>query len=172
MKGREIENIFLFSLPIPVIAGGPNIADSYLDSRSTLVVILLLLVASLLVIIAGLAFSLRRQKNKLRKSHEYLVRYITSNLELKKQVPGLKEPYPFFPPDITPEEFTKIIDNMLKRLMFLPLCTLLALPLGAQHLSHKATGTMTEAMAGCATHVSESYNSLPQANSPSAKAHL
>lgn len=107
-------------------------SDTCLDEKSLLVPGLLVLIASLLVVTAGLVVGLRRQKSKLRKSHEYLVRYITSNLELKKQVPGLKEPYPFNPPEITPEEFTKIINNMLKRFLFLSLFALLALPLAAQ----------------------------------------
>lgn len=128
---RTTEKIlfFLLSLFIPIYicaeenAGIPN---AFLGDRDGILVpVLLLLVASLLVIIAGLAFHLRRQKRKLRKSHEYLVRYITSNLELKKQVPGVKEPYPFYPPELTPEEFTKVIDNMLRRVMFLSLFTLL-----------------------------------------------
>lgn len=121
--------LFLLSLFIPIYmcaeenAGIPN---AFLGDRDGILVpVLLLLVASLLVIIAGLVFHLRRQKRKLRKSHEYLVRYITSNLELKKQVPGVKEPYPFYPPELTPEEFTKVIDNMLRRVMFLSLFILL-----------------------------------------------
>ena len=129
MKRRE-RGLFLFlcCLPVPAFAGETGISDSGIDGKSILVPVLLLLVASLLVIIAGLAFCLHRQKHKLRRSHEYLVRYITGNLELKKQIPGLQEPYPFNPPEITPEEFTKVIDNMLKRILFLSLFVLLALP--------------------------------------------
>lgn len=123
---------FLFCLPLPALAGETDITDTYIQYRNMFVPLLLLLVVSLLVIIAGLVIFIRRQKNQLRRNREYLVRYITSNLELKKQVPGLEEPYTFDPPEITPQEFIKVIDNMLKRLMFLSLFALLVLPLAAQ----------------------------------------
>lgn len=133
--------LFLCSLPASAFAGKTGITDTAVDYKNILVPILLLLVVSLSIIIAGLAVCLHRLKNKLRRSHEYLVRYITSNLELKKQIPGLEEPYPFNPPEITPEEFTKVIDNMLKRIMFLSLFVLLALPLASQNREADSTYT-------------------------------
>lgn len=142
MKSREWK-IFLFlcCLPIPALAGETGLFDPGIDGKSILVPVLLLLIAFLLVIIAGLAFCLYRQKNKLRRSHEYLVRYISDNLELKKQIPGLQEPYPFNPPEITPEEFTRVIDNMLKRILFLSLFVLLALPFATQNRAYSARGS-------------------------------
>lgn len=130
--------LFVFCVPASVCAEETGGAATYIDSGSILVPVLLLLVVSLLVIIVGLVVCLRHQKGKLRKSHEYLVRYITSNLELRKQNPGLKEPYPFNPPEITPQEFIKVMDNMLKRIMFLSLIVLLALPVAVQDTADAA----------------------------------
>lgn len=79
--------LFLCCLPTSTYAGETSIFDLNIDWESILVLVLLLLVVSLLIIIAGLVFQLRRQKSKLRRNQEYLVRYITSNLELKKQIP-------------------------------------------------------------------------------------
>lgn len=80
----------------------------------------LFITLSLLLIII-LIISICHYKRRLRRSQEYLIRYITENLELRKQVPTSRRPYALNPPDITPEEFTKIIDNMLRRIMFLPI---------------------------------------------------
>ena len=91
-----------------------------------------LLIFFLLLIIIVLSMMLYHYKRKLRGTQEYLIRYISYCLELKKRVPTSERPYSFNPPDITCKEFTKIIDNMLKRIMFLPLFVLLALPLAAQ----------------------------------------
>lgn len=106
---------------------------SYLDYQigGIFPVLPYLLVLSLLVIIL-LTIALYRYKRRLRRSQEYLVRYINYCLELKRLVPTSEQPYSFNPPDITCKEFIKIIDNMLKRMMYLPLFVLLALPLGAQ----------------------------------------
>ncbi len=90
-----------------------------------------LLIVSLLAIIV-LSVSLFHYKRRLRRNQEYLVRYITYYLEARKKLPTSEQPYSLDPPDITCKEFIKIIDNMLKRIMFLPLFVLLALPLGAQ----------------------------------------
>ena len=113
-------------------AGETGITDTPIQYGSFFVPLLLLLVAALLVIIAGLVFVIRHENSQLRRTREYLVRYITSNIELRKQVPGLEPPYPFDPPEVTPQEFIKVIDNMLKRLLFLSLFALLVLPLAAQ----------------------------------------
>lgn len=94
-------------------------------------VMLLLWLASL-VAIAVLSVFLYRCRCKLRRCHEYMLRYISENMELKKHVPASKRPYAFAPPEITPEEFIKIIDNMLKKIMFLPLLLLPFLPVKAQ----------------------------------------
>ena len=98
---------------------------------STFPVLPYLLVVCLLTIVV-LSVSLFHYKRKLRGTQEYLVRYITYYLEARKKLPASEQPYSLDPPDITCKEFIKIIDNMLKRIMFLPLFALLALPLGAQ----------------------------------------
>lgn len=116
---------------MPVSAGemiSPNWDN---EVGSTFPVLPLLFVVSLLVIVI-LSASLYYYKRRLSRTQEYLVRYISDNLELKKLVPTSDRPYHFNPPEITPEEFTKIIDNMLRRIMFLPLLMLFVLPLGAQ----------------------------------------
>lgn len=75
----------------------------------------------------------RRSHNKeIRRTQEYLVRYISDYMELKKPVPTSDRPYHYSPQVISPEEFAKIIDNMLRRIMFLPLLMLFVLPLKAQ----------------------------------------
>ena len=116
---------------MPVSAG--EMISPHLDHEagSTFPVLPLLLVASLLVIVI-LSVSLYHYKCRLRRTQEYLVRYISDNLELKKMVRTSDHPYHFNPPEITAEEFTKIIDNMLRRMMLLPLLMLFVLPLGAQ----------------------------------------
>ena len=105
---------------------------SYLDYQigGIFPVLPYLLVLSLLMIIL-LTIALYHYKRRLRRSQEYLVRYINYCLELKRQVPTSERPYSFNPPDITCKEFIKIIENMLKRMMYLPLFVLLALPRGA-----------------------------------------
>ena len=106
---------------------------SHLDYEigGTFPVLPFLLGVSLLLIIV-LSISLCYYKRKLQRNQEYLVRYITYYLETRKKLPASEQPYSLNPPEITCKEFIKIIDNMLKRIMFLPLFVLLALPLGAQ----------------------------------------
>lgn len=136
---RVLAFLWLLS-PFSAFAGETGTGNASAGSAGRfLVPVLVLALTSLLVLVAVLGIRLRRQSARLRKSHEYLVRYITSNLELKKQVPGLEEPYPFDPPEITPEEFTKVIDHMLKRIMFLSLCALLSLPLLAQEAGQECS---------------------------------
>ena len=133
--------MLLLCLPAPAYAEGTGIFDTSIDYKDILLPVLLLLVAALLVIIGGLVVRLRREKGKLLANREYLVRYITYYLELKKQVPDVKEPYPFGPSEITPKEFIKVIDNMLRRIMYLSLFVLLALPLAAQNAASDSTYT-------------------------------
>ena len=54
---------------------------------------------------------------KLRQCHENLLRCITENLELKKNIPNSERTNLFNLPDITPEEFIKVMDMMLKRMI-------------------------------------------------------
>lgn len=136
--------ILLSCLPVPAYAEGTGVLDTSIDYRDILLPVLLLLVASLLVIIGGLVVRLRRERGKLLANREYLVRYITYYVELKKQVPDAKEPYSFGPPEITPKEFIKVMDNMLRRIMYLSLFVLFALPLAAQdNAAQEATEVAT-----------------------------
>lgn len=83
-----------------------------------------LLILFLLLIIIVLFALLCLYKRKLRGSQEYPIQ--------KKQVPTSKQPYSFNPLNITYKEFIKIIDKMLKRIMFYVLFALFALPIAAQ----------------------------------------
>lgn len=118
-------------IPVAVCAGEIMKCDFDYEIGVTFPILPILLVLSLLMIIV-LSVSLYHYKRKLRSTQEYLVRYINYCLELKRHVPTSEQPYSFNPPKITGKEFIKIIDNMLKRIMFLPLFILFVLPLGAQ----------------------------------------
>lgn len=78
----------------------------------------------LLLIIIVLYALLCLYKRKLRGTQEYPIQ--------KKQVPTSKQPYSFNPLNITYKEFIKIIDKVLKRIMFYVLFALFALPIAAQ----------------------------------------
>lgn len=118
-------------LSVPAHAAGTAGTPSA-DIAPVLGLVVLLLWIASLVAIAVLSIFLYRCRCKLRRCHEYMLRYINENMELKKHVPASKRPYAFDPPEITPEEFIKIIDNMLKKIMFLPLLLLPLLPVKAQ----------------------------------------
>ena len=130
--GKETSIIFA-CLPALIGPGGIMAVDlnngTVTDGSSP--VLPLLLVTSLLVIIL-LTACLYYYKCRLHRSQEYLVRYINECLELRKQVPTSRRSFHLDPPDITSKEFIKIIENMLKRIIFLPLFALFALPLTAQ----------------------------------------
>lgn len=130
--GKETSIIFA-CLPALIGPGGIMAVDlnngTVTDGSSP--VLPLLLVTSLLVIILLIA-CLYYYKCRLHRAQEYLVRYINECLELRKQVPTSRRSFHLDPPDITSKEFIKIIENMLKRIIFLPLFALFALPLTAQ----------------------------------------
>ena len=85
----------------------------------------LILIATLLVV-AGLAIALYRCRRRLRQCQQAMVRCINENIEMKEKLPEYELPHFLNREDITPEEFTRIIHNMLKRLMFLSVFFLLA----------------------------------------------
>ena len=85
----------------------------------------LILTATLLVV-AGLAIALYRCRRRLRQCQQAMVRCINENIEMKEKLPEYELPHFLNREDITPEEFTRIIHNMLKRLMFLSVFFLLA----------------------------------------------
>lgn len=130
--GKETSIIFA-CLPALIGPGGIMAVDLNHGAVTgvSFPVLPLLLVTSLLVIILLIAY-LYHYKCRLHRVQEYLVRYINECLELRKQVPTSRRSFHLNPPDITSKEFIKIIENMLKRIIFLPLFALFALPLTAQ----------------------------------------
>lgn len=92
----------------------------------------ILLVVTLLSI-AVLAFALYRCRRRLSRCQEAMVRLINENIDMKEKLPAHECPNFMNRGDITAEEFTEIIHNMLKRLMFLSLFSLVAVyPIKAQ----------------------------------------
>lgn len=78
---------------------------------------ILLIVA--LLLIAGLAVAVVYYRRKLDKCMTALVRSINENFEMKEVLLKFNYVYTPYTADLTPREFTRIIHNMLKRLMFL-----------------------------------------------------
>lgn len=94
---------------------------------------LYILLIATLPVIAVLAFALCRCRRRLSRCQEAMVRLINENLDMKEKLPAHERPNFMNRGDITPEEFTEIIHNMLKRLMFLSLFFLVAVyPMKAQ----------------------------------------
>ena len=94
---------------------------------------LYILLIATLPVIAMLAFALCRCRRRLSRCQEAMVRLINENLDMKEKLPAHERPNFMNRGDITPEEFTEIIHNMLKRLMFLSLFFLVAVyPMKAQ----------------------------------------
>lgn len=94
---------------------------------------LYILLIATLPVIAVLAFALCRCRRRLSRCQEAMVRLINENLYMKEKLPAHERPNFMNRGDITPEEFTEIIHNMLKRLMFLSLFFLVAVyPMKAQ----------------------------------------
>ena len=92
----------------------------------------ILLIAALPAIVV-LALALYRCRRRLDRCREAMVRLINENLDMKEKLPAHERPNFMNRGDITPEEFTEIIHNMLKRLMFLSLFFLAAVyPSAAQ----------------------------------------
>lgn len=83
---------------------------------------ILLIVA--LLLIAGLAVAVVYYRRKLDKCMTALVRCINENFEMKEKLLKFNYVYTPYTADLTPREFTRIIHNMLKRLMFLPILLL------------------------------------------------
>lgn len=92
----------------------------------------ILLVVTLPTIVV-LALALYRCRRRLSRCQEAMVRLINENLDMKEKLPAHERPNFMNRGDITPEEFTEIIHNMLKRLLFLSLFFLAAVyPSAAQ----------------------------------------
>ena len=94
---------------------------------------LYIILSTALLAIAGLAVALYRCRRRLHQCQRAMVRCINENIEMKEKLPEYELPNFLNREDITPEEFTRIIHNMLKRLMFLSvLFLLMTAPMVAQ----------------------------------------
>ena len=70
------------------------------------------------LVIVVLAATVCVYRSKLRKCKTSLIRCINENIEMKEKLPESELPRFIGRDELTPEEFTSIIQNMLKRLMF------------------------------------------------------
>lgn len=77
-----------------------------------------ILASAAIVIIAfgGLAIYYR---NKLKKCKTTLIRYINENIEMKEKLPEYELPNFINSEEITPSEFSRIMTNVMKRLLFI-----------------------------------------------------
>lgn len=77
-----------------------------------------ILASAAIVIIAlgGVAIYYRK---KLEKCKTTLIRYINENIEMKEKLPEYELPNFINNEEITPSEFTKIMTNVLKRMLFI-----------------------------------------------------
>ena len=92
----------------------------------------IILVVALLAIV-GLVVALYRCRRRLHQCQRAMVRCINENIEMKEKLPEYELPNFLNREDVSPEEFTRIIHNMLKRLMFLSVFLLImARPVVAQ----------------------------------------
>lgn len=74
--------------------------------------------AMALLAIVALTVAVCFYRRKLRKCKTSLIRCINENIEIKEKLPESELPRFIGRDELTPEEFTSIIKNMLKRLMF------------------------------------------------------
>lgn len=104
----------------------------------------ILLLASFIFVIIILSFFLVHCRHKLNNTRESLVRYISIYLSVKDFVPPDKRPVVNRMKDpVTSKEFIQIINNMLKRIILLPLLLLALLPLQARG-AHGVYGSLDE----------------------------
>ena len=77
-----------------------------------------ILASAAIVIIAlgGLAIYYR---NKLEKCKTTLIRYINETIEMKEKLPEYEMPNFINSEEITPSEFSRIMTNVMKRLLFI-----------------------------------------------------
>lgn len=86
--------------------------------------------AIIIIALGGLTIYYR---NKLEKCKTTLIRYINENIEMKEKLPEYELPNFINNEEITPSEFTKIMTNVMKRLMFVAsLILLFTMPLSLQ----------------------------------------
>lgn len=58
-------------------------------------------------------------RNKLEKCKTTLIRYINENIEMKEKLPEYELPNFINSEEITPSEFSRIMTNVMKRLLFI-----------------------------------------------------
>lgn len=75
--------------------------------------------ASSAIIIIALAGLTIYYRNKLEKCKTTLIRYINENIEMKEKLPEYELPNFINNEEITASEFTRIMTNVMKRLMFI-----------------------------------------------------
>ena len=80
---------------------------------------LYILLIAALTAVAGLSVALYRCRRRLAQCQRVMVRCINENLDMKEKLPEHELPHFLNREEITPEEFTRIIHNMLKRMMLL-----------------------------------------------------
>lgn len=71
------------------------------------------------IIIVILSIAVAYYRRKLNKCKTALVRCINENIEMREKLPEYELPHFISRDDITPEEFTNIIHNILKRLLYI-----------------------------------------------------
>lgn len=76
------------------------------------------ILASAAVIIIALGGLTIYYRNKLKKCKTTLIRYINENIEMKEKLPEYELQNFINNEEITPSEFTKIMTNVLKRILF------------------------------------------------------
>lgn len=78
--------------------------------------VILAMAAVIIIALGGLTIYYR---NKLQKCKTTLIRYINENIEIKEKLPEYELPNFINNEEITPSEFTKIMTNVLKRMLFI-----------------------------------------------------
>lgn len=77
------------------------------------------ILASAVVIIIALVGLIIYYRNKLQKCKTTLIRYINENIEMKEKLPEYELPNFINNEEITPSEFSRIMTNVMKRLLFI-----------------------------------------------------
>lgn len=76
------------------------------------------ILASGAIIIIALGWLTIYYRNKLEKCKTTLIRYINENIEMKEKLPEYELPNYINSEEITPSEFSRIMSNVMKRLLF------------------------------------------------------
>lgn len=77
------------------------------------------ILASAAVIIIALGGVAIYYRNKLERCKKTLIRYINENIEMKEKLPEYELPNFINSEEITPSEFSRIMTNVMKRLLFI-----------------------------------------------------